>query len=267
MKRYLVVLMAACSMTMPMRAGSFKIAGSSTMVALTKALAGAYMSQHPDVKIIIDSTNTGIGIADLIAGKAEVAASTRPLKGSERTKIPDSETILVARDGIAVLVHPSNALKSLTVEQVEGIYTGRITNWKEVGGPDAPVNVYRREEGTAKQELFQSVVLQGKPFTPRAKICDHAEGLLETLARDPHGIGFGATVHPPSVKVIALVTAASPFAQQPTPAALSNGAYPLVQNMYYVVRKSAPAEVRSFLDFAASPAGQAVTAKAGFVPR
>ena len=153
------------------RARNITVKGSDTMVLLGQKWADEYMKAHPGAVVAVTGGGSGTGIAQLINGTIDIAQSSRPMKDEEKAKIAAStgapvEEYAVARDGVTVYVHAANPLTTISLAQLKGIYTGAITNWKAVGGPDEPIVVYSRENNSGTYVFFKEHVLGGADFAP-----------------------------------------------------------------------------------------------------
>ena len=168
--------------------------GSDTMVNLALAWAEAYQGIHPDVRISVTGGGSGTGIASLINGTADIANASRAMKQEERAEAQANDIqpveIPVARDAIAVIVHPDNPVESLTLQQISDIYSGKITNWKEVGGEDRPIVLLSRETNSGTHVYFLEEVLRlGNPddrtlFAPETLLLPSSEGIMAELQRE-----------------------------------------------------------------------------------
>jgi len=235
------------------------------MVELNRRLAAEYESENPGVKLEITASDSTQGIADLIASKTDIAASSRATKPEESAK-GKMTGIPVARDGVVIYVNPANKIISLTVQQVADIFSGRATNWKQVGGADAPITVYVRETSSGTAEYFREHALGSKSasYAAGAKEINNAAGLIDAVAKDPNGIGYAGAVTSRTAKALALKKDATAAAIPPTRDAVKRGDYALTRVLYYYVGVSPRAEVQKFTQWVLSPAGQAAVTKAGF---
>ena len=165
------------------------VSGSTSVGPLMEKIAESYEKENKNVSIEINQVGSSAGIQDTINGVAELGMSSRDLKDEEKSKgIQGTE---IAYDGIAVIVHPDNKVGNLTLEQLKDIYTGKITNWKEVGGVDKPIVVVSREEGSGTRDAFQEIVgYDSSELIPDATITDASGNLMTTVAQNKNAIGF-----------------------------------------------------------------------------
>ena len=166
MKKSILVTFAMIGLSLTLNAQ--KIKGSDTVLPLSQKEAESYMKANPKNKITVTGGGSGVGIAALIDGTADIAQSSRKIKFMERKKIKDGgktlNEVIVAYDALAIVVHPGNKVSNLTRAQLEAIFTGKITNWKEVGGADLKIVPYSRETSSGTYEFFKQSVLKNKNY-------------------------------------------------------------------------------------------------------
>jgi phosphate transport system substrate-binding protein len=241
-------------------AGTTTVKGSDTMVVLAQRWAEAWMKQQPSKKVQVTGGGTGTGIAALINGTTDVANASRALKAEEKAKLPTAVETVVARDGVAIYVNTSNPVDSLTVEQLRGIYLGDITNWKQVGGRDARIVLYSRENSSGTYVFVKEHVLKSEDFAPEAQMLPGTAAVVNAVSKERNGIGYGGGAYAKGVKELKVEGIA------PTKEAVLSGKYPLSRPLF-VYTKGAPAgEVREFLDFCLSAAGQKIVSEVGYFP-
>ena len=163
-KGILVIVLAFLSLT----ANAQRIKGSDTVLPIAQQTAEQFMKQHPDGRVTVTGGGTGVGISALMDNTTDIAMASRPIKFIEKMKIKEAgeevEEVIVAYDALAVVVHPSNPVKQLTRKQLEDIFRGKITNWKQVGGEDQKIVVYSRETSSGTYEFFKESVLKNKNY-------------------------------------------------------------------------------------------------------
>jgi len=245
-------------------AGNTTVKGSDTMVVLAQRWAEAWMKQQPSKKVQVTGGGSGTGIAALINGTTDVATVSRTMKADEKAKLEARgatpvETA-VARDGVAVYVNSANPVESLTVEQLRGIYLGDVTNWKQVGGKDAPIVIYSRENSSGTYVFVKEHVLKGEDFAPQAQTLPGTAAVVNAVSKEKNGIGYGGGAYARGVKELRVDGIA------PTKEAVLSGKYPLSRPLF-VYTKGAPAgEVKEFIDFCLSQAGQKIVTDVGYFP-
>ena len=190
-------------------AGSITVKGSDTLVVLAQKWAEVYMGQHSDVKIQVSGGGTGTGFAALQNQTTDLCDASRKAKAAEMANCIKAFSARpteykVALDGLSVYVNPENTLKELTIAQVGDIFTGKINNWKEVGGLDAPITVYSRENSSGTYEFFKEHVLKGKDFAASAQTMPGTAAIVQAVVKDKNGIGYGGAAYGGSSKLLAI---------------------------------------------------------------
>ncbi len=251
--------------------------GSDTMVNLALAWAEAYAVDHPDVRISVTGGGSGTGIAAMINGTVDIANASRAMKPAEieRAKAKGIEPVqhVVALDAIAVVVHPSNPVDELTIDQLSDIFTGKITNWREVGGEDRPIVILSRESNSGTHVYFlEHVVRKGQKdndalFSPDTLLMPSSEGISAEIRQNPNAIGYdGLGYVTPDQKTIAVArTAGQPYVQ-PTVETVKDGSYPIARELYMYTDGQPTGAIKDYLDWILSPEGQAIVRELGFVP-
>jgi phosphate transport system substrate-binding protein len=172
----------------------------------------------------------------------------------------------VARDGIAVYVHESNPIAELSVEQLRKIYQGDVTSWKEVGGPDAPIVLYSRENSSGTYVFFKDHVLEGGDYSSRAQTLPGTAAVVNAVAKEKHGIGYGGAAYAKGVKEVKLKPGPGAPALAPTAEDVKSGKYPLSRDLYMYTRSRPSGEAKDFIDYCLSPEGQEIVTKVGYYP-
>ncbi len=276
----LLWLPAACGPPTPQPAGEASTAienkGSDTLVNLALAWAEAYMAEHPEVRISVTGGGSGTGIAAMINGTVDIANASRAMKPEEIAAAQangiDPVEFVVARDAIAVVVHPSNPVDRLTLRQISDIYTGKITNWSQVGGEDRPIVLLSRESNSGTYVYFlENVIRLGDKesdllFSPDTLLMPSSEGISAEVRQNPNSIGYdGLGYVTPEQKVVAVAQdAQSPYVL-PSVETVNDGSYPISRPLYMYTAGEPGGEVRDYLDWVLG-LGQAIVSEAGFVP-
>ncbi len=250
--------------------------GSDTLVNLALAWAETYMQEHPEVRISVTGGGSGTGIAALINGTADIANASRAMKNEEieaaRANGTEPVEFTVALDAIAVVVHPSNPVNHLTIQQISDIYTGKITNWKEVGGEDRPIVLLSRESNSGTYMYFlEHVVRMGDPksdllFSPETLLMPSSEGISAEVRQNPNAIGYdGLGYVTPDQKVIAVgLTPDGPFVL-PSVDTVNDGTYPISRPLYMYTAGGPRGVVKAYIEWILSE-GQRIVPTLGFVP-
>jgi phosphate transport system substrate-binding protein len=247
------------------------VKGSDTMVILGQRWAEQYMNANPGSIVQVTGGGSGTGIAALINGTTDICMSSRPMKADEKRKLRDryqtmGVEIAVAKDGLAIYLNEQSPVRELTIAQLRDIYTGTITNWKQVGGPAAPIVLYGRENSSGTYVYFKDNILLGRDFSPRCQTLPGTAAVVNAVAKDPNGIGYGGAAYAKGVKEIAIRKDESSPAVRPTKESVLSGAYPLSRGLYFYTRTAPEGRTRDFVDFVLSPPGQALVGEVGYYP-
>lgn len=254
------------------KAATITVKGSDTMVILAQKWAEVYMSQHPNVKIQVTGGGTGTGFAALQNQQTDLCNASRKIRPKEvetciRAFGRRPTEYKVALDGLSVYVHKDNPIEELSLAQLEAIFTGRIQNWKELGGPDARIILYSRENSSGTYEFFKEHVLQGKDFAASAQTMPGTAAVLQAVARERHGIGYGGAAYGVGAKHLRIRKEAGDPAIEPTEENVVNGSYPISRYLYIYVNPALDkGPVAEYLRWIRSDAGQAVVKEVGYYP-
>ncbi|HEX2982633.1 MAG TPA: phosphate ABC transporter substrate-binding protein [Ignavibacteriales bacterium] len=261
------------------------VRGSDTMVNLAQKWAETYMNKNSNVSIQVTGGGSGTGIAALLNGTIHIANSSRDLKEAElenakKLNITPKEH-RVALDGIALIVNPSNPIKELTIEQVRNIFSGKIKNWKELGGADAEIILYGRENSSGTYEFFKDHVLgrdknnKQVDYASSTQVLQGTAALGEAVARDTKGIGYGGVGYfamRKDVKILPIKKDAQSPAITPSQdgkvnyEAIWSGDYSISRYLYCYTNGEPQGEVKAFLDFIVSPEGQKLVEQMEYIP-
>jgi phosphate transport system substrate-binding protein len=243
------------------------IKGSDTMLLLAQRWAEVFMEKNPGVVLQVTGGGSGVGIAALINGSTNICQSSRDIKDSERQKLRDRTfttgvEIPVARDGVTLYVNEKNAVAELTMEQIKGIYTGRITSWNQVGGTNSKIVVYGRENSSGTYSFLREKALNNDDYTSSMQSLPGTSAVVNAVARDITGIGFGGAAYAKGVREIAIKTAAGSF--KPTAETVKSGQYPLARNLYWYLPLKPAGDIKKLVDWVLSPEGQAIVTQVGY---
>ncbi|HMQ52563.1 MAG TPA: phosphate ABC transporter substrate-binding protein [Anaerolineae bacterium] len=251
--------------------------GSDTLVNLALAWAERYRQIKPEISIAVTGGGSGTGIAALINGTVDIANASRAMKENEiedalQNGIEPVEFV-VAIDALAIIVHPDNPVSQLTIDQLADIYTGRITNWQEVGGNDAPIILLSRETNSGTHVYFlEEVIRQGNAdnediFAPQTLLMPSSVGITSELSRNVNAIGYdGLGYVTEHEKVIAVAEEANAPYGLPTVATGTDGTYPIARNLYMYTAGAPSDAIADYLNWIKGPEGQTIVAELGFVP-
>ncbi|QSQ23382.1 phosphate ABC transporter substrate-binding protein [Pyxidicoccus parkwayensis] len=245
------------------------VKGSDTMVILGQQWAEAFMKAHPDQRIQVTGGGSGTGIAALLNGTTEIAMSSRTIKPAEAQQVQarhkvEAKQTAVARDGVTFYVNEANPLRALSLEQLQAIYLGDAKNWKDVGGPDAPIVVYSRENSSGTYVFVKDEVLKGQDFTSEALTLPGTAAVVNAVSKEKWGIGFGGAAYGKGIRELAVKVGSDEVG--PTEENIQSGRYPLSRDLFFYTRGEATGLAKTFIDFALSPEGQAIVTKVGYFP-
>jgi phosphate transport system substrate-binding protein len=280
----LFLLLATCGpapeeggRTEPGGVTSIQNKGSDTMVNLALAWAETYAQIMPEVQVAVTGGGSGTGIASLINGTVDMANASRQIKPEERTEAEANgiEPVehVVAGDAIAIVVHPTNPVQGLTIAQLSDMFSGKITNWREVGGEDRPIVLLSRESNSGTHVFFlEQVVRRGDKndktlFSPNTLLMPSSEGISAEVRQNPNAIGYdGLGYVTPDQKVVGVaLTADSPYVM-PTVETVKDGSYPIARGLYIYTAGEPEGAVAEYLTWILGPEGQAIVEELGFVP-
>jgi phosphate transport system substrate-binding protein len=267
MRKFLASFLAVFLLALPVvaQAGNVTVKGSDTMVLLGQRWAEEFMKKGSGTKVQVTGGGSGTGISALINGTTDICMSSRSMKDAEVEKLrgrfnTTGTEIAVAKDGVTFYVHESNPLGSLTLEQLKGIYLGDITNWKDVGGADAPIVVYSRENSSGTYVFVKDNVLGGEDFAATAQTLPGTAAVVNAVSKEKNGIGYGGAAYAKGIKELK-VNNVEPSAEN-----IKSGKYPLARDLYFYLRNKPTGEAKAFIDFALSAEGQEIVKKVGYFP-
>jgi phosphate transport system substrate-binding protein len=253
------------------RTTTITVKGSDTMVILSQRWAEEYMKKHPGVSIQVTGGGSGTGISALINGTADVCNASRPMKDAEKGKLKEKYgsagvEVKCAVDGLSIYLHPSNPVKELSLQQLKGIYTGKLRNWKEVGGADGGIVLYSRENNSGTYAYFKDDVLLGEDFDARCQNMPGTAAVVSAVLHDKLGIGYGGVAYGASVKEVKVRRDSASTAYAPTVVNIKKGLYPISRYLYMYLRERPTGAEKQYIDWILSKEGQSVVEKVGFVP-
>ena len=275
MKKCLAILtIAAVSLiwVKPSHAANITVKGSDTMLILGQRWAETYTKPHSDVKITVAGGGSATGIAALLKGDADICSASWPMSAAQIADFIGKfgkrpREYKMCMDAVAVFVNQTNPIAKLSLSQIEKIYTGKISNWKEVGGNDAPISLYGREHSSGTYEFFKAHVLNRRDFTPTAKAMPGTTAVIQAVAGNPNAIGFGGIAYDHGVKHLAISKTSSSKAFAPTEANVYADHYPLARYLFSYVKSEKDVDaVADYITWCLSDAGQVVVQEVGYFP-
>lgn len=280
---FLLILLLSCKSDRFSSKETVIIKGSDTMVNLTLTWAENLMQKDQSLSIQVTGGGSGTGIAAILNGTADVANVSRDLKERELQKAAKLgvEPILhkAALDGIAIVVNPSNDIDTLTIPQIRDIFSGKVNNWKEVGGNDLRIVLYGRENSSGTYEYFKSVILktekESQDFATSTQVLQGTSSLAEAVALDRRGIGYGGVGYftkREDVKIIYIKSETTKKAISPVQngelnyRAIWNGEYPLSRFLYCLTNGEPKGAAKKYIEFISSDAGQKLVEEMEYIP-
>jgi phosphate transport system substrate-binding protein len=265
--------MMALALMLPalIHAQSIKIKGSDTVLPLSQAEAEAYMKKDPKASIAVTGGGSGVGLAAIISGTTDIAQSSRSMKMDEKLKMQEAgkafKEVIIAYDALAVIINPANPVSQLTREQLEGIFTGKISNWKEVGGEDLKMVVYSRETSSGTYEFFKEHVLNKKNFAANALLMPATGAITQSVSQTKGAIGYvGLAYVDKAVKALKVSYDKGKTYVVPSVSSAMDKTYPITRPLYYYYLASIEKTVSPYINYILSPEGQKVVLETGYVP-
>lgn len=232
---------------------SVLIAGSGAMLSLNQALLKAFAQQHPELDGVVESGGSMPGLIAVKRGAIDIAAMSRDLSVIEDD--PLTRSYLIAKSDITIVVNPDSPLNTLNQQQVRALFSGEISNWKAVGGPDAPVRLVSRKADSSARQLMEEMVLAGNDISPEAIEVPSPETLTQWVQHDKWAIGYlllNETKTGSSLKTLAIDGVI------PNHNTIFSGRYPFTQSLYWVLYGESSPMAQQLLAFALSPSGQSI---------
>ncbi len=239
---------------------TLRIAGSSSMTPLLADLAQAYQARHPHVLVDLQTGGSAVGLAELQAGRINLAAVS--WQRGDATPPKGFQVIPVARDAVAIIVHPRNSVPGLTLLRARAIFRGDTTDWGALGGADGEPVVISREDGSGTRAAFEAQVMAGDHVTLNALVMPTSRAVVDYVATHRAAIGYVS-----SAWLDDRVRAVAVEDTMPDSPAIRSGAYHLARTLYLYAPNPAPPNAQAFIDFILSPAGQAIVAQRHVVLR
>jgi phosphate transport system substrate-binding protein len=262
------VLMLAAGMVAA--GSSITIKGSDTLVRLGQRWAEEYMKHNEEAVIQVSGGGSGTGIAAMLNGSTDICEASRDMKEKEyklaEEKGIEPYRVSVALDGIAVFLHEENQVEELSLAQLKGIYTGSITNWQEVGGDDARIILYGRENNSGTYAFFKEHVLDKEDYVAYTQTLPGTAAVVNAVSKDKNGIGYGGLAWASGVKFAAVKVDDTTKAVLPSAESVSEGEYPISRDLYWFFNGKPTGELKKLVNWALSEEGQKISEEIGYVP-
>jgi phosphate transport system substrate-binding protein len=266
MKKLILALACIAQIT---SAQTIKLKGSDTVMPLAQKEAESY-NKTATSKVSVTGGGSGVGISALIDGNTDVAMSSRKMKMDEKIKLQEAgkkvKEVVIAKDALSIVVNNANPVTQLTREQIEGIFTGKITNWNQVGGTDMKIVVYSRESSSGTYEYFKEYVLNKKNFANNVLAMPATGAIVQSVSQTKGAIGYiGMAYDNANVRQLKVSYDKGKTFVAPSLITAKNKTYPIVRPLYFYYNTNAEAKLKPFIDFILSPAGQTIVTKTGYV--
>lgn len=269
MKKTLVAVLLLASFGLA-SAANVTVKGSDTLVRLGQRWAEEYMKIHTDAVIQVSGGGSGTGIAALINGTTDICEASRDMKEQEYTdakaKGVNPYRVSVALDGIAVFLNEANPLNELSLDQLYGIYTGEITNWKQVGGESHAIILYGRENNSGTYAYFKEHVLKNEDYAENTQTLPGTAAVVNAVAKDKYGIGYGGIAWGKGVKHLGVKKTAEATAIAPSLATVTDGTYPISRELYWFFDGQPTGDLKAILNWVLSPEGQKIAEEVDYIP-
>jgi phosphate transport system substrate-binding protein len=241
------------------------------MVILGQRWAEEYMKLNKGAVIQVTGGGSGTGIAALINGQTDIAEASRPMKPEEKDQVKknsgkDVIETPVALDGLAIYVNETNPLKEITIEQANAIYTGKTTNWKQLGGPDQEIIPYGRENNSGTYAYFKEHVLKNADFAPEIQSMPGTAAVINAVAKDNKAIGYGGIAYAKGVKALGVKKDEKAPAVEPSMENVVSGKYPISRSLYFYTAGKPEGDVKKFVAWTLGAEGQKLCEEVGYYP-
>ncbi|MGI6464424.1 MAG: phosphate ABC transporter substrate-binding protein [Methanobacterium sp.] len=235
-----------------------EIAGSTSVQPVAEKLAAKYMEEHPNVRIDVMGGGSGLGIRSVSQGIINIGTSSKELKSDEKQGLNE---YIIGKEGIVVVVNLNNPVNNLTKTQLKDIFSGNITNWKELGGPDAKINLVMREDGSGTRNAFEALVMNNTQVKSDAIVQTSTESIKVAVKQDPYAIGYISLAHmTPDVKALLIDGVA------PSIATIQDGSYNLQRPFLFLTNGTPEGQVKEFIEWCLGPEGQKIVTDEKIVP-
>lgn len=266
----IMLIMAIMASTTAFSQSKITVKGSDTMVILAQKWAELYMKSNPTTSIQVTGGGSGIGITALINGTTDICNASRPMKQTEIEKLKARYNALgveipCAKDGVTIFVHETNKVEEFTLQQLSDIYTGKIRNWKELGGNDAEIRLYGRENSSGTYTYFHDEVVKAD-YAANTQSLPGTAAVVNAVKKDVNGIGYGGAAYAVGIKHGKVKTDSKSIAYDPSNENIAKGVYPITRYLYMYLRNRPTGETKKYIDWILSTEGQRVVTEVGYFP-
>lgn len=271
-KKFVVVaiLLGLVGFAFAPAADKITVKGSDTMVILAQKWAEVYMKSNPNTSVQVTGGGSGVGISALINGATDICNSSRKMKSTEKDKLKARYNTLgvevaCAKDGITIYMNSANKVKELTIKQLSEIFKGNIKNWKEIGGADAGIKLYGRENSSGTYVFFQENVVKGD-YASSCQTLPGTAAVVNAVKKDPNGIGYGGAAYAEGITICKVKKDDNSLAYLPTAETIKNNEYPITRFLYMYLRNKPTGTMKNYIDWILGPEGQKLVVDMGYFP-
>jgi phosphate transport system substrate-binding protein len=248
-----------------------KLKGSDTVLPLAQKEAESYMKVNKNAKLNVTGGGSGVGISALVDGTTDIAMSSRKIKLTEKMKLADAgksfKETTIAFDALAVVVNPANKVTQLTREQLEGIFTGKVKNWKDVGGDDLQIVVYSRESSSGTYDFFKEHVMNNKNYASSVLSMPATGSIIQSISQTKGAIGYVGLAYVESdVRALKVSFDKGKNFIAPNMTTAKDRTYPIIRPLFYYYLATVEKAVKPFIDYCLSAEGQKIVETIGYVP-
>ncbi len=242
------------------KSGKIDIAGGTAHIPVMKEAAKRIMQTSPEIVITVAGGGSGVGVQKAGEGLVQIGNTGRAVSDEEVAKY-GLVSFPFAIDGVAVVINPKNSVKELTAQQVKDVYEGKIANWKDVGGDDAPINLYTRDEASGTREVFWEKLLKKGPIASSANVVASNGAMKTAVAQDPAAIGYVSIGHIDDSIKAPLLEGVAPNQEN-----AASGTYPVARKLYMNTKGEPEGLTKSFIEYILSPEGATIIEASGYIP-
>lgn len=260
----IVISLLITSCTAVNQHNTIRIKGSDTMYQLNEALAREYMIINPGISIYVEGGGTSSGVNSLIKGESDIAAASRSLKAEEAKSLAEYYSsvgiyYLIAKDALSIYVNPNNPIKNFTLEELEGIFSCEIINWKELGGSDKPIQTVIRPPNSGTHIYFQEHILEASAYCESAVVLPTTESIIDYINKNESAIGYGGIGYKEGISLAKVngIEASIETAR--------NDSYPITRYLHFFTSNTPSGLVKNFIDWVLSPNGQKIIKDSGYI--
>ncbi len=262
---FLLSTCASKNMSLRENGMTIRIKGSDTMLLLVRRWNAEFMKKNPEISVYVEGGGSRTGIRALIEGTIDIASVSRPWQSDEIRELVERQgslgiSILSARDALSVYLHPDNPIRNLSSKQIKGIFSGHITNWREVGGLNEHIVVLNRNTNSGTYLFFAEHILLGETYSPEAITLQTTSAITDFVAAHRNAIGYGGMSYGKKIYHCKI------DGVEPTPQNVRNGKYPIARYLYLYTTRPPQGLIKKYIDWVLGPEGQKIVAEIGYIP-